>query len=1219
MELLDTKRITLKKGNKDVKHIVHISDIHIRKSNARYEEYGLVFNELYKELRKIKKRFVIVITGDIFHEKEISPEQMIFVSSFFSSLTEITDVICIPGNHDLNKNNTLANSFLDFYQLVFDKFTKSRNDLFLLKDNCLYEYYNIIFGHTVIDSNKVTPCVIDDSRFTKIGLYHGIVHNTFNKNMLIYTSDDNLKVDDFVKYYDYTLLGDIHKHFFLNEEKTVVYSGSLIQQDFGEDLNHGYVLLDLEKRIVEFNTIKNIYGYVNIEVKDGKALTENVNIPLRPTIKLKYNSDNTSLEVINNIKDALKKKYDVVNIIVSCKCDPKKLISVGSDNNINILNINDNKSVTDVIVGYVKDKNNIINDKKNRKDSENNKLDDEKEKMMRDVLKNIVMEISNDKDQSKDINYNVKKFRLLKLEFSNYFVYGEKNVIDFSKLNGIIGINGRSGIGKSTLFDVLQFSLYGRSCRGQNPDIVNRDRDYVETLVEFLLNEKKYKIYRKCKVKKIGNGKYKIDKEIVNVFENDVNVSLPKKTDITKYLSKIFIPSEDFIRCFAMLQNNSNNIDITDPQCVRELICKTIGVNIFSCVSKKIKNTIKTLTTEQKKAMSVIENIGKAEDIIKESERIKNENNENERILEEIISQIARNKHIMEDIKKKQKELCEMEGNIEKYNEIKNNIEFVKQELLNVGDINSLNENENIYIRKKNEIMKKICSNYQDLSARRNNINSKIRREIDVIDIVKYQEKITKYNEEIKEINKTINQMRLNIDDNKRKIVIIKDAEIIEGNYNELLLLKKQYGDMLIDKEKINKELVLLKEKLNVLKKHEYDPKCRYCMNYPTTKDKMECEREKNDNEKKRDDIIKNIKSIKSKIERREKNEKIYIEYIKSLESNKIIHQQNDTLCVSINNNISKISEIELEMRRITEILETNTKNKEINEKLREELYLIDEELKIHNDIGIINKNLLDIQEKRLHISSLDNKLKDLKLILQDLKYDDNIVKKNDELNKEFNNIFETIGKLEEDKNIKGKKKKENEDNIAILDGKLKYLEMNKGNLADIVKKLDIYNMIDNIIGSDGIIDNLLSCVILPKIQEMMNNVLSSIATFSIVLKLQNKRNNTSGIDFFKLQKQSSREVPIVSVSGGENLLIRMAFLLAMISIDNNVDMGMLWLDETFVFLDKETVENIGNIFSYLRDRYKSVFIISHNNEITKNFDKLITIENDGKFSKIVC
>ena len=48
--------------------------------------------------------------------------------------------------------------------------------------------------------------------------------------------------------FDMVLLGDIHKRQYLNDEKTIAYPGSLIQQNFGEDFGKGFSLGCREKR-----------------------------------------------------------------------------------------------------------------------------------------------------------------------------------------------------------------------------------------------------------------------------------------------------------------------------------------------------------------------------------------------------------------------------------------------------------------------------------------------------------------------------------------------------------------------------------------------------------------------------------------------------------------------------------------------------------------------------------------------------------------------------------------------------------------------------------------------------------------------------------------------------------------------------------------------------------------------------------------------------------
>ena len=42
------------------------------------------------------------------------------------------------------------------------------------------------------------------------------------------------------------MLGDIHRHQFLDDEKRVAYPGSTVQQDFGETIDrHGFLVWDI--------------------------------------------------------------------------------------------------------------------------------------------------------------------------------------------------------------------------------------------------------------------------------------------------------------------------------------------------------------------------------------------------------------------------------------------------------------------------------------------------------------------------------------------------------------------------------------------------------------------------------------------------------------------------------------------------------------------------------------------------------------------------------------------------------------------------------------------------------------------------------------------------------------------------------------------------------------------------------------------------------------
>ena len=61
---------------------------------------------------------------------------------------------------------------------------------------------------------------------------------------------------------------------------------------------------------------------------------------------------------------------------------------------------------------------------------------------------------------SRNVFWKIKKF-----EWSNMFSYGEDNIVDFTKLNGIFGMFAPNASGKSALLDSLSFCLFDTSAR----------------------------------------------------------------------------------------------------------------------------------------------------------------------------------------------------------------------------------------------------------------------------------------------------------------------------------------------------------------------------------------------------------------------------------------------------------------------------------------------------------------------------------------------------------------------------------------------------------------------------------------------------------------------------------------------------------------------------------------------------------------------------------
>lgn len=88
-----------------ISRIAHLSDIHIRKTPTRNEEYQKVFDNLIKSLTE-KKPDRIVIVGDLVHDYlDLQGEQLIMANNFLIALSKIAPVRITRGNHDCRKKN----------------------------------------------------------------------------------------------------------------------------------------------------------------------------------------------------------------------------------------------------------------------------------------------------------------------------------------------------------------------------------------------------------------------------------------------------------------------------------------------------------------------------------------------------------------------------------------------------------------------------------------------------------------------------------------------------------------------------------------------------------------------------------------------------------------------------------------------------------------------------------------------------------------------------------------------------------------------------------------------------------------------------------------------------------------------------------------------------------------------------------------------------------
>ena len=545
-----------------LKYIHHISDIQIR-NLKRHQEYEEVFERTYEEIKKNKDNAVVYIGGDIAHSKtDMSPELVHQLSNLFKNLADICPTIIIAGNHDCNLNNL---NRMDVLTPIVNNL--NHKDLHYLKDSGVYKCADVSFVVWDCWTKEEDFILSDDVEGdTKVVLFHGTVDRAETDLGFFLPSD--VHIDKF-KGYDLGLLGDIHKKQFLNKEKTIAYCGSLVQQNHGEGLSHGYLLWDVPKRKSEYIEIQNDYGYITLDIDSGE-LPQIDKMPKKARVRIR--ASNTKPSELKKCLAILHKKYGIKEMVVTrtdalYKRDRvrNKTISVGdvsnSDVQFNLIReyLEANHHVTDDVLLKIK----------NINESLNQHIPEE------EVYRNV--------------NWKLKHF-----EFENMFSYGDSNKVDFTKLNGIVGIFAPNASGKSSLLDALSFCLFDtctRAFRAEN--VLNNKKNSFSCKLNFEVDGSEYYIEKKAKKQRKGNVKVDIDFYTIDDLGEKVSMNGDQRRTTQANIRKVIGTYEDFILTALSSQTkNSVFIDKTQKE-KKTLLAQFMGLEIFDKLWQSASDEIK--------------------------------------------------------------------------------------------------------------------------------------------------------------------------------------------------------------------------------------------------------------------------------------------------------------------------------------------------------------------------------------------------------------------------------------------------------------------------------------------------------------------------------------------------------------------------------------------------------------------------------------------------
>jgi DNA repair exonuclease SbcCD ATPase subunit len=388
--------------------------------------------------------------------------------------------------------------------------------------------------------------------------------------------------------------------------------------------------------------------------------------------------ENFTQEKIKSVKQYFQKKYLSNNVNVITKVKQTNTDEVQSvDISFNILDQNYQK---ELIRGVLKAKS--------------------QEDMFDEILK-IDSQVENKLILNETEVTPFKKWYIKRIEFSNFLSYGDDQVIDFEKCNGIAVVESDPpNFGGKTVLtvDLLLFLFFNTTTKTQKAEeIFNRftDKNKVHVRGDILIDGEEYILVRTIerKLSKAGEWNVKTNLDFFKKLHDGSlqNFTGEQRRETENFIKKSIGEMDDFLMTILTTASNLEDLLESKPTARGQVLSRFLGLDFL----KRKEEAGKELYSEYSKSM--ISNIYNSEKLKQEIEESELKIGENENRIDEI-------EKLLEDVRQRiqtgQKYRDDLISN--KHNDIDNSIAILNPDNLKTEITKYEGEN----LRISNEISK---------------------------------------------------------------------------------------------------------------------------------------------------------------------------------------------------------------------------------------------------------------------------------------------------------------------------------------------------------------------------------------------------------------------------------------------------------------------------------------------------------------------------------
>jgi len=784
-----------------------------------------------------------------------------------------------------------------------------------------------------------------------------------------------------------------------------------------------------------------------------------------------------------------------------------------------------------------------------------------------------------------------------KLTLKNFRQY-KNTTIDFKE--GLIGIIGKNGSGKSTIFNAIVCALYGvlPTAKEYVLSVFAEEKATVSIELLFEIDNTQYRIVREFRGKNLN--------QYASLYKNDVAI-VTGATDVNRTVEDILgMPQDAFTHSVFAAQGELRQISETGGSDRRELIRKIMGFSLLDDILQIIRDdrNNKRRFIEGQQVMLLSDDEIKAKESAREEQyqKLLNKEKEVEQFQEksELLSKLFLNvqkkfkdqqelymKH--NEMLKKQTQLqVQFDNCIQNITEIHERLKQLEHAKAEYEKLDSQNQKYNAYKKKKEQLEQARAMNMKK-QALQKQYNELLQEILDKENSIK---------EEQSELQKLDDLDAMIKQHDTRKSDIEKAVKSLQ---EELYKIKERMGG-------IEKAIKDRKKHIEQIKKLGKEAECPVCLRplheaYDATIGKLSCEIEeyekkemaqlKSDAEKK-DSMLKNaerdVKELDVLLNTLQQQKAQLVEKKKNVEKllNELKKKQENLNDISVQ--LQQLSTVIFDELEYTNIVEEFTKLEAVH------TTFIGLEAKIR-EIPIVHQRIEQLEKQK------NDKAFEIK------KINENIVSLgfSEKLYNDIKNEYDSV--LQEKEKIT---KKLNEERLLYNDiknaiGKIvDELEKDKQNRKKIETAKQEFELLQRL---EKIMDGFRESVL-----QMAKPVIANYASMLFNQLTQGRYQAIEMDDNFNFQiMDDGRWYPLSRFSGGEidlaNLCLRIAISNAIRDFSGSGAVGFMAFDEIFGSQDNDRRNAIINALYTLQEQYRQIFIISHIDDVKELFPAILHIQ----------